>query len=238
MSVAAAQAAYASTEGDVDRVVVESWLRGTGYEVLPKRNAPGARGKAAAVQTLHALLTQGMTRLVLALDLDEGSEADLRDFVEKTLRSRCTSDEKTTLRVDTTGIALLDGRAALLPVGLPTDARLGSLGVTHHSVEDYLIVALHDDECLSRFATAERKNVRVPSGLTAAKDLWNDISNRVRDCRARGFELKSAKSVLQFFCALVGFPARASTLAERLIEVSAGTPAEALFRLPSGFMVP
>ena len=237
MSNGAGQAAYALTEGDVDRVVVERWLGGTGYDVLPKRGSTGARGKSAAVQNLHALLTQRLTRLVVALDVNGGSVDELRDFISKTLRATCTADEKLQLTVEGDEISLSEGRARILPVGLLSDAHLSALGVTHHSIEDYLIVALHDDSCLSGFAKAERKNVRIPPNMNAAV-LWADLAARLSDARMKGYVLNSSKDVLHLFCALVGFPARFSTLAERLLEVSAGTPAEALFQLPAGFVAP
>src|SRR6266566_4761487 len=110
-------APHALTEGDVDRVVVEKWLEGSGYVVLPRREAT-RKGKDAVVQNAHALLTQGMSRVILAIDLNGGTKEDLRAFVLKGLRSLTEVPDRVVQDGD--AVTLGEGHAVLLPVGLLT----------------------------------------------------------------------------------------------------------------------
>lgn len=227
MTSPAAVVRQAFTEGDADRVVVGRFLEGDNYTVL---TAPGG-GRTSATATASAALHLSGARIVLALDLNGGTSEELFTEVERALLQDHGAAKVT--RAPDGRFSFLDAQLVVWPIGLPTAPDLTDLGIKKHEVEDLLIKALLDEECLRRWAESE-KQVKIPAG----SQPWGTVKKLLKVARDSGFDLSSSKQVLWTFLPLVGYRASAATLATKLIKSASGTGAEAIFRRPAAFTLP
>src|SRR5512140_1062506 len=143
------------TEGDVDRVVLERMLVGLSPDVLP--NKADRKGKDAALAAAVAFLRQPGTRGVVALDLDDRSPEALVEETASFIRGRLRSEEGQ-LRPDPNSsrvFELAGSRLVIWPIGQYDDPTLRAFGIKLHSVEDLLIKALHDPQCLENLVRSE-----------------------------------------------------------------------------------
>ena len=213
MAESGAPRIVALTEGDLDRLIVERMLRGLGPKVLPLQGAP-TKGKDAAIRLAVAELAAGARRVVLALDINGGTRESLRVEVERRLASSSS-------------------KVCLWPVGLPDDPVLREYKLSRYMVDDLLVKALHDPECLATFARSEDK-VRIPAG----SNPWDAVKRLVKSARDDGYPVDSSKDLLRIFLALVRFGGSLTTLGERVIRCATGTAADAIFDRPQGFELP
>jgi hypothetical protein len=203
--------------------------------VYPK---PGkvTKGKDAALQQAAARLRAGTTRVVLALDIDQGASEELVKHVVARLRKELGA-EGNKLHASPGGSRLLEfgaARLAIWPMPLAPDPLLAdSFGIRSHSIEDLLIKALQDRECREKLIQSEDK-VRVPEEV----DPWGTTRALLAAARKDGFELSSSKQVLKIFQALMGFGGSPATFAEVVIKHAAGTGGDSAFELPPDFVLP
>lgn len=220
----------AVTEGDADRVVIERMLKGLDHDVYPKQGAAkDLGGKSAAVADAARRMRAGVRRLVLAIDINGGTAADLVAEVTRNLRAELR--DKLSAEPDQPNVLRFQGDSmqtlCLWPIGLRGDPEMTALGIRRHSVEDHLIKLLRHRDCLDRLVT-------VPPNA----DPWAATLAALRTAREAGFELDSSKGVLHVFQAIIGFRASLAKLAELAIKYAEGTPAAALLDRPADFPLP
>lgn len=222
-------------EGDTDRVVIERLLKGQGFDVYPK---PGARrvkgdGNSSAIKATIERLRAQQARLVLALDINGGTAAELLQRVEQEIRKYLSEEESKSFEGGNGIYKFEKSQLHVWPMGLPDDPVLRELGIQRHAVDDFLLKALLDRECLGKLEKSEDK-VFIPPNA----DPWATARRLIEAARTDNFELVSSKRVLHLFQALIGFGASSATLATCVIKHAAGTPADRVFDLPAGFTIP
>ena len=134
-------------EGDTDQAFFNQvpLLRLSSKELsLEPRNAKG-RGKLQKV--VKGLLADGVTQLIVAEDLNGRTEEQVIQSHKDSI-STSIGRHATDLSPSGDKFRVQDVVVAVVPMGLPGDRDLGDLGITSHSMEDYLIRLLLEDASL------------------------------------------------------------------------------------------
>jgi hypothetical protein len=199
-------------EGAVDRAVVKALL-GEDVEVLPQGDGQEATGREAAiVRAAAAAQRVGAQQIVLVLDWNAHSEADLGREVQGVLGRQWNRQD---LAADA-GWWKLTARQAvrLVPCGLPGNEALGALGVSRHMMDDYLLLLLLADCPLEAFCGGESHLAWTPPNAGGLRKVMEELA-----AVARGHDIPvdSSKRWMDLCRAAIGFQASRTVLAKELI---------------------
>jgi len=123
------------------------------------------------------------------------------------------------------GLLKVDQTSSIvIPLGLPGDQELAGLGISRHSIDDYILkILLMDDKTVKSLSGGR---LRCPS-------LNEVIRKQVSLLRGQGLDVTSSKEVLPIAKAVMGFRASDTTLAVKVAEIA---NVSLLNRVASGLM--
>lgn len=115
-------------------------------------------------------------------------------------------------------------RLKIVPVGLPRNPFLVSLGVKSHSIDDFLLVLLHERSVYDQFLEVEK--LKTPDFETT----FSGLKKAAETLRKEGISIDRSKQMLDLVRAILGFRASPATLAERVLKAAPSPIAEDLLR--------
>lgn len=203
------------SEGATDREVFLSAVGDQGWEIYPQKPKPCTVSAAEgydAIRSAFALVKQGVAPVYLALDLDLADASSLYGRVEADARGLGVEVSSTAAGI----FQIEGGELRVVPVGLPADERLKSLGVTKHAIDDFLVLLLLERSAYDGWASGEKKH--PPRFETIEQGL----PRLLESFRQNGVPVESSKQVLDVLCAMMAYRASPATLAQDVLRRSKG----------------
>jgi hypothetical protein len=190
-------------EGDTDEALMKPIIEREGLS--PHLELHISHGKEKLLDHLPALI-KTFSIVGAAIDLNEGDEERLYQSVQTRLQPKfeVTVVQPGVLKVDQASLIVI-------PLGLPGDQELAGLGISRHSIDDYILrILLMDDRTVESLS----------EGRLRGLSLKEVIQKQLSLLRGQGLDLTSSKEVLLIAKAVMGFRASDATLAGKVAEIA------------------
>lgn len=203
-------------EGDTDEAFMKPIIEREGLS--PHLELHISHGKEKLLDHLPALI-RAFLIVGAAIDLNDGDEERLYQSVQTRLQPKfeVTVVQPGVLKVDQASLIVI-------PLGLPGDQELAGLGISRHSIDDYILkILLMDDKTLELLSGRRLKGI----------PLKEVIQKQLTVLRGQGLDVTSCKEVLLIAKAVMGFRASDATLAVKVAEIA---DVSLMNRVTSGLM--